>query len=89
MAEGVYRYYLAGPNCVEAVTVSFWEESTAAPMFLLAQIQYSSNNALLEDIKGRCKEWDVWNLYFTWGEEYRTSCSNTRTSTVAGSSRRG
>jgi hypothetical protein len=67
MAAAVYRYYLAHPNCVEAVTVSFLEESTAEPMLLLAQIQYSSINALKE-IKELCNEWDVWNLYFAWGE---------------------
>jgi hypothetical protein len=36
-------------------------------MFLLARVRYALDNALTE-IKGICKEWDVWNLYFKWGE---------------------
>src|SRR5580700_7523452 len=50
MAQAVYRYYLISPNYVESVTVSFWEESTAEPMFLLAQIQYASNVALEDEV---------------------------------------
>jgi hypothetical protein len=69
MAEAVYRHYLdpTPPNSVEGVTVSFWEESTAEPMFLLRRVRYKFDNALIE-IKGICKEWDLWNLYFKWGE---------------------
>jgi len=71
MAEGVYRFYLAGSHRVEAVTASFLEESTAEPMFLIGQIQYRCDNALEEEltaIKRICTEWDVWSLYFDWGE---------------------
>jgi hypothetical protein len=46
MADGVYRFYLVGAHRVEAVTVSFWEESTSEPMFLIAQIQYRGDDAL-------------------------------------------
>jgi hypothetical protein len=71
MASAVFRYYLAGSNRVEAVTVSFWEGSTPEPMFLLSQIQYRGDNALKDElagIKGTCDGWDVWRLYFKWGE---------------------
>lgn len=71
MACGVYRFYLAAHNSVEAVTVAFWDESTAEPMFLLSQIQYRSDSALedgLTAIKEVCDGWDVWYLYFDGGE---------------------
>lgn len=42
-------------------------KDTREPMFLLAQIRYSGNSPAKE-VKAVCKEWDVWNLYFKWGE---------------------
>lgn len=77
MAEGVYRYYPAGPNAVDGITVAFHYAGAPSvdpetePLLLIARIQYSS----LPDttppgsapVKGRCEEWDVWNLYFVWG----------------------
>jgi hypothetical protein len=71
MACGVFRFYVAGSNRVEAVTVSFWEESAAEPMFLLAEIQYRCDSAAedgLTVIKEICDGWDAWYLYFDWGQ---------------------
>jgi hypothetical protein len=74
MAEGVFRYYASDSNNVDGVTVSFWEETTEEPMFMIAQIRYQrhpDSNPLDDeaaDIKRVCKEWDIWNLYFWWGE---------------------
>jgi hypothetical protein len=74
MAEAVFRYYHAGMSLVEGVTVSFWEESAPEPMFLIAHIKYRSDPDTntpgdeLTPTKGLCKEWDIWNLFFAWGE---------------------
>lgn len=64
MAEGVYRYYEAGPLLVDGVTAAFFHvDVPTEPLLLLARIQYSGETAA-----SKAKAWDIWSLYFAWGE---------------------
>ena len=78
MAEGVYRYYPAGSDAVEGVTVAFHyagapndPRSQSEPLLLVGHIQYSPSGNVLEDSssKAKCNEWDLWSLYFEWGQD--------------------
>jgi hypothetical protein len=77
MAEGVYRYYPAGVNAVDGVTVAFIysgsptdPRSDTEPLFLVGHVQYSEQSgggsSAPGTTKGRCEEWDLWRLYFEW-----------------------
>jgi hypothetical protein len=77
MAEGVYRYYPSGPNVMDGITVVYHSalpstdpRSETEPMLLVGRIQYSSasivNPSESGALKGKCDEWDLWNLYFAW-----------------------
>ncbi len=70
MAEGVYRYYEAGPMLVDGVTVAFFHGQAIEPLLLVAQIRYSYKPGDPEPpvLRDRCDEWDAWSLYFSWGE---------------------
>lgn len=72
MAEGVYRYYQAGPALVDGVTVAFFHasepddpRSDTEPLLLVARIQYATAGDGASS-KGNCKEWDIWHMYFDW-----------------------
>lgn len=70
MAQGVFLYYPAGERSVDAITVSFLQDYSREPMFLIARIQYAGpENASTEEdefavVKSLCKGWDLWYLYF-------------------------
>jgi hypothetical protein len=80
----VYRYYPVGPNTVDGVTVTFHYAGTptdprseSEPLLLVGRIQYSSLTGAdppdAATSKGRCAEWDLWYLYFEWGEDRETN----------------
>ena len=73
MAEGVYRYYEAGPRLVDGVTVTFFnKEADTEPLLKVARIQYANPElgngpgAEEEGLKAVCGEWDIWRLLFEW-----------------------
>lgn len=75
MAEGVYRYYKAGPRLVDGVTVTFWNtELEIEPLLKVARIEYagveSEHTSAIKEraIKDLCKEWDIWSLFFYYAE---------------------
>lgn len=71
MAYAVYRFYLTGRCQVDGVTVVFREKSIAEPMFLLSDIQYRRDSAVEDELAATrevCDVWDLWSLYFEWGE---------------------
>jgi hypothetical protein len=78
MAEGVYRFYPAGPDGVDGVTIAFHYTGTPSdprsqsePLLLVGHIRYSPSGNALEasNSKAKCEEWDLWNLYFEWGKD--------------------
>lgn len=78
MAEGVYRYYDAGPRLVDGVTVTFFNrEAETEPLLKIARIQYSDtspangSDSKDEGLRAFCKEWDIWSLFFRFTEERR------------------
>jgi hypothetical protein len=75
MADGVFRYYLAGSRNVEGVTVAFREDGATEPIFMIAQINYTgpatdvASDEQMAAVKSVCREWDIWHLFFNGSRE--------------------
>jgi hypothetical protein len=70
MAEGVYRFYEAGPRLVDAVTVTFFKPGEESePLLKIGRIEYARRVQQLESepLRQMCKEWDLWWLFFKSG----------------------
>jgi hypothetical protein len=77
MAQGVYRYYEAGPLLVDSVTVTFFNAQVdTEPLLKVSRIQYADTKLGRESASKEggprtvCSEWDTWWLFFV-GTENR------------------
>lgn len=65
MAEGVYRFYEVDPPLLfDVITVAFLGGRKSEPLLLVGRIRYAPGQLF--------KNWDLWSLYFAWGQEQRT-----------------